>query len=196
MSRWISVWPRARLCILLVAGTLILSGCSAMKLDDYAQQTPALILEDYFAGETRAWGFFSDRFGNVKRRFQVTITGTLVGDELTLDERFVYDNGATERRVWTIQRRGANHYQGRAGDVIGTAEGHTRGNALNWQYHMNLPVGDRTWKVHFDDWMFLQPDQVLLNQATVSKWGITLGRVNLFFSKTAAPASAAVGALP
>ena len=72
---------------------------------------------------------------------------------------------------------------GTAGDIIGTAQGRTFGNALNWIYDMNLKVGDSTWKVKFDDWMFLQPGGVLLNRATVSKLGFELGTITLSFSQ-------------
>lgn len=164
--------------------TLPLSGCSSMKIDDFAQQQPPLVLEDYFAGDTWAWGFFSDRFGNIKRRFSVTLQGRVEDNVLTLTEDFIYDDGQREQRVWQIRPSAENQYQGSAADVIGNATGTVAGNALNWQYQMYLTIGARRVKVHFDDWMLLQPDGVLLNQATVSKWGITLGRVNIFFSKT------------
>ncbi len=75
-------------------------------------------------------------------------------------------------------------YEGRADDVVGAAIGEVRGNALRWQYDMQLPVGDRTWQVHFDDWMLPQNDGVLINRATVSKFGIALGQVTLFFRKS------------
>ncbi|MEW5755544.1 MAG: CIA30 family protein [Pseudomonadota bacterium] len=44
-------------------------------------------------------------------------------------------------------------------------------------------VDDKTWKVHFDDWMFLQPNGVLINRAKMSKFGIELGEVILFFQR-------------
>lgn len=62
--------------------------------------------------------------------------------------------------------------------------GEGRGNAVHWQYDLRLPIGDRTWQVHFDDWMLLQSDDVLINRATVTKFGITLGQVTLFFRKS------------
>ena len=37
--------------------------------------------------------------------------------------------------------------------------------------------------VKFDDWMFLQEDGYLINIAKVKKFGITLGKVILFFEK-------------
>ena len=67
--------------------------------------------------------------------------------------------------------------------MVGVAEGQLSGNALHWEYDMMLPIGDSTWQVHFDDWMFLQDGGVLINRATVSKFGFTLGQVTLFFHK-------------
>ena len=67
--------------------------------------------------------------------------------------------------------------------MVGTAIGKSFGNALNWSYDFDLKVGDGTWRVHFNDWMFLQTEGVMLNRATVSKFGIDIGTVTLAFSK-------------
>lgn len=169
---------------------LLLIGCSAMKPSDYADNEPKLVLEEYFRGQTRAWGMFEDRFGNLRRQFTVDITGRWDGEKLTLDERFLYDDGEREQRVWTLTKTGKTTYEGTAADVIGTAVGEIGGNAFNFRYDLNLKVGDSTWKVAFNDWMFLQPDGVLLNRATVSKFGIELGVVTIAFSKDLAKQAA------
>ena len=65
-------------------------------------------------------------------------------------------------------------YSGIADDVIGEAKGISSGNALNWKYKLNLRVKDSTIKVDFDDWMFLQDENILVNRAVVKKWGISL----------------------
>lgn len=171
------------LCLLGVATGLLLSGCNTMKIEDFVGQTPKLRLEQYFSGRTYAWGLFQDRFGKVRRQFQVTIDGHWDGDVLTLDERFLYNDGQREQRVWSIRRPQDDTYTGTAADVIGEARGHIAGNALNWQYQMQLPVDDKVWHVRFNDWMWLQPGGVLINKAKVSKWGFELGEVTLFFSK-------------
>lgn len=165
----------------LIALTLCLAGCSAMKPDDFAKGEPPLTLEQYFTGHTKAWGLFEDRFGTVKRQFTVDIDGDWNGDTLTLNEHFVYNDGEKEERVWTIRKLGPDRYEGRAGDVIGTALGQSAGNALNWRYTLNLKVGDGHTHVDFDDWMFLQPGGVMINRAHVSKWGVEVGSVTLFF---------------
>lgn len=174
--------------IFLCLFTLI--GCSGMKPSDFAGNEPKFVLEDYFKGETRAWGLFEDRFGNFRRQFTVDITGTWDGTDLVLDERFVYDDGERDRRVWTLTKTGENTYEGTAADVIGKAHGEIAGNAFNFRYDLNLKVGDGTWKVSFDDWMFLQPDGVLLNRATMSKFGLELGVVTIAFSKDLAKRAA------
>jgi hypothetical protein len=67
--------------------------------------------------------------------------------------------------------------------VIGTAQGESSGNALNWRYQLNIETEGSTWKVFFDDWMFLQPNQILINRASMSKFGIHLGDITISFSK-------------
>ncbi|HYE00270.1 MAG TPA: DUF3833 domain-containing protein [Alphaproteobacteria bacterium] len=171
----------ARVFILCLAA--FLAGCSSMKPEDFAQSTPRFQLERYFAGQTRAWGMFIDRFGTVKRQFVVDLDGQVTGNRLVLTEDFRYDDGETERRVWTIDRIDEHTYEGRAADVVGVARGRSFGNALNWTYTMDMKVGDGTLRVNFDDWMFQQDGEVLLNRAEVSKFGVTLGQVQIFFRK-------------
>ncbi|NDH30917.1 MAG: DUF3833 family protein, partial [Betaproteobacteria bacterium] len=73
--------------------------------------------------------------------------------------------------------------RGRAEDVVGEAIGEASGNALRWRYTLALPVDGRVWHVQFDDWMFLINDQVMINRAKMSKFGIELGEVTLSFVK-------------
>ena len=173
---------RARIAIILIC-LIGLNGCGNMQISDFSRAEPKFVLEKYFAGKTRAWGIFEDRFGHLRRQFTVDITGTTVGNTLTLDEKFKYADGEQDRRVWKITKLGPNSYEGRADDIIGVATGETRGNALNWQYTMDLKIGESRLRVQFDDWMFLQPDGVLINRARVSKLGFEIGQVTLTFQK-------------
>ena len=154
-----------------------------MNIEKFKGSQPTLILEDYFEGKTEAWGMFHDRFGNLKRTFKVDITGTIESNILTLDEKFLYDDGEQDSRVWTIKILGDNQYSGTASDVVGEAKGISEGNALNWKYKLNLKVGGSTILVDFDDWMFLQDRNVLMNRAEVKKWGLNIGVVSITFLK-------------
>ena len=154
-----------------------------MNIEKFKGSQPTLTLEDYFEGKTEAWGMFHDRFGNLKRTFKVDITGTIESNTLMLDEKFLYDDGEQDSRIWTIKILGNNQYSGTASDVVGEAKGISEGNALNWKYKLNLKVGDSTILVDFDDWMFLQDRNILMNRAEVKKWGLNIGVVSITFLK-------------
>lgn len=175
--------PSRVIAPLLLASSVMLAGCATQNLEQFSTSPRGLVLEDYFAGETSAYGIFEDRFGKVRRQFKVDITGEVSGDRLTLTEKFLYDDGERDTRVWEIDILGNGAYRGTAGDVPGYAEGQVAGNAFNWKYKVDLKVGDSTWKVGFDDWMYLMEDNVLINRAYVTRYGIEIGQVTISFKK-------------
>lgn len=175
---------KRRLLLALATASLTVAlgtGCAGPAPADYAAEKPVLDLKTYFNGELTAHGIFTDRSGKVVRRFTVAMTGTWNGGQGTLDERFTYSDGATERRVWRLTDLGGGRWEGRADDVVGVAQGVASGNALNWRYTLALPVDGRVWEVQFDDWMYLMDDRVMLNKAEMSKFGVRLGEVTLSF---------------
>ena len=169
------------LLILLLCCTLI--ACASSDVEQYAAEQPELSLQNYLNGDLQAWGMFQDRSGKVIKRFHVSMTGQWQGDTGTLDERFTYSDGSTERRVWTLTRQSNGSWQGTADDVEGVATGKVAGNAFHWAYRLRLPVDGRTWVVDLDDRMYLIDDKVMLNRAIMSKWGVTLGSITLNFYK-------------
>ena len=165
------------------ASTLALQGCASQKIDNYASEKPTLDLRSYFNGTLDAYGIFTDRSGQVVKRFTVVMQCSWTGDDGVLDEAFTYSDGTTQRRVWRIQKLPDGQYTGRADDVIGTALGTSRGNTLNWRYTLALPVDGRVFEVQFDDWMYLMTPTVMLNKARMSKFGVYLGEVTLSFTR-------------
>ena len=168
-----------------LAGMLLLAACSGRpSLDGPKLSDRQLNLEEFFEGELVAYGQFQDLFGNVSRRFEVDIEGTWDGETLTLVEDFVYEDGSTERRVWTLVKIGDQTWEGTAPGVIGTALGEERGDTFNWTYTIDLPVaGGETVRVSFDDWMWLLTEDRLLNKAYMERWGIGVGLVTITFEK-------------
>ena len=181
-------------CTVAVIGGLSLVGCSSLPKPSAPPQ-PAFDLRGYFDGRVQAWGQFQDYRGKVVRRFTVDMTGTWQGQTGVLDEHFVYDDGQTERRVWTLTDQGNGRFVGRAADVVGDAHGHTQGSAFYWRYTLRLPYKQRTIDVQFDDVMFRQDQRHVINRATVRKFGIPVGQVTLFFQKPM-PADQARGDTP
>ena len=176
---------KRRLLVLLLAGAL-LGGCSGVEVEHYADQQPRLDLPSFFVGPVQAWGIFEDRSGEVIKRFHVDISSRREGEQLILDERFLYSDGTRQRRVWTLTPAGDGRWRGRADDVLGEAQGEIAGNALRWRYQLNLPVDDTTYVVDFDDWMYLMDADTLINRSSMSKFGVELGQVTLFFRRLSA----------
>lgn len=180
--------PRLFLAAVAAATALLASGCATPPTPaDYAAERPLLDLASYFNGEVVAHGVFTDRGGRVVRRFSVLMKCSWNGDDGVLDEQFSYSDGKSERRVWRVKKlRGPGNegrYTGTADDVVGIAQGHAAGNALQWAYTLRLPVDGSVYDVQFDDWMYLMDDRVMLNKAVMSKFGIRLGEVTLSFHK-------------
>ena len=174
----------SRLAAIAALGALtLLAGCSSVTPAKYAQQGPKFSFRDYFDGTVDAWGMFQSRDGEVIKRFKVTLKGTWEGQNGTLDENFVYADGTTEHRIWKIRQTGPDNYIATAGDIVGEANGEEAGPAIRYNYTMAIPVSGTTYHFQFDDWMYQIDDEVVLNRATMSKFGVKLGEVTLSFRK-------------
>ena len=164
---------------------LLIAGCSQTDMKEFQNNTPKLDLFSFFEGNTIAYGIFEDRFGNLKRQFRVNINGKVKNQILTLDEDFLYDDGEQAKRIWKIEKKINNAqnitYEGQADDVEGKAFGSISGNTLNWSYDIYLNIKGSNIKVHFNDWIYKQSEDLAINRAYVSKFGINIGSVTLVF---------------
>jgi hypothetical protein len=158
-----------------------LAGCSGPQVEQYAAQRPPLDLQRYFSGHTQAWGMFQQRGGEVVKRFHVDIEGSSATDALVLKEDFLYSDGTRQQRTWTLHRSADGLWHGTAGDVVGESLGQAGGNAFHMSYVLRVPIGSSTWDMDMDDWMYLIDERTLVNRTRMSKFGIELGQVTLFF---------------
>jgi hypothetical protein len=176
MKKMLLVW-------LGFVAVLMLSSCANITPVAYQAEKPVLKLEEYFSGTVDGWGMFQDRSGKVIKRFSVVMRCTWQGDLGTLDEDFTYSDGTKEKRIWTIKKLPDGRYTGTAADVVGQADGSAAGNAINWQYTLALKVDGTVYNVQLNDWLYLIDNRVLLNKASMSKFGIHLGDITLSFTK-------------
>lgn len=174
---------------LALLSVLLLSACAGRpSFDDPSLSTRELELEEFFDGKLVAHGQFQDLLGTVRRQFVVTIDGDWDGERLRLVEDFVYEDGSTEQRVWTLRKTGEETWEGTAPGVIGVAKGEERGDRFNWRYTIDLPVPSasgptETVRVSFDDWMWQLSNDRLFNRAYLRRAGVTLGDVSIWFEK-------------
>jgi hypothetical protein len=160
-----------------------LAGCAA-DVKERASTSPAFDLPSYFNAPVVAHGMVQDRRGKVRRLFTATIEGRWENTEKgTLYEEFLFDDGEKQTRTWILTRTSANTWKGTAEDVIGVATGEQFGNAMRWTYQMDVKTKGRTWRLTFDDWLYLQNETLLLNKATMSKYGVPVGELTLVMEK-------------
>ena len=169
--------------ILLI--TILLTNCSNtnMKPIDFKGQKPRLIIEDYLSGNIKAWGILQNRSGKVTRQFSAVLNGKWDGKQLILDEIFNWNDGEIQNRQWKINKIDEHHYEGTAGDVVGKAKGYSYGPAFKFEYVLLVPVKGKEMKITFDDWIFKQDDRVAINRATMTKFGIKVAELTVFFQK-------------
>ena len=170
---------------LLIFVSSFITSCSnnSMKPEDFKNKKPRLVIEEYLSGNVKAWGVLQNRSGKVTRQFSADLNGKWDGKELTLDEKFNWDNGEIQNRQWKIIKYDEHNYEGTAGDVVGKAKGYSYGLAFKFEYVLLVPVKGREIKITFDDWIFKQNDKVAINRAVMSKFGFKVAELTVVFVK-------------
>jgi len=169
--------------LLLFILFLLLNSCSEMKPEDYKNTKPIIKIEEYFQGNVKAWGMLQGRSGEVKRQFVADMKGKFDGQNLILDETFIWNDGEKQERRWIIKKIGDNRYEGKAQDVVGVAKGISFGSAFKFEYKLLVPYKGKKIKIKFDDWIFKQDEKNAINKATLTKFGFKVGELTVFFVK-------------
>ena len=60
---------------LLLALSINIAACARTDVGELATRKPTFVLEEFFAGNSVAFGIFEDRFGNLRRQFRVNLSG-------------------------------------------------------------------------------------------------------------------------
>jgi hypothetical protein len=168
--------------IILLFISIILSSCST-ALDDYTDSQGTFDIKQYFTGNVIAWGIVQNYSEKVNRRFCVEIKGTWQGNQGVLAEKFYFDDGEISYRNWQLSKQQDGGYHGTAEDVIGTAIGRHQGFAFQFQYELALQLDEDRYQVTMDDWMFQLDDSRVMNKTSMSKFGIKVAEITLFFDK-------------
>jgi len=164
--------------VMLMMGLVLLTGCTSMRLEDFSQSTPEMVLEEYFNGNLTAYGLVKDRSGKITSTFRAAFVGHWNAEGIgKLEEVFVYDNGTVQEREWTFTPAGQNRYVGTAPDIVGQADLLVNGNTLKMEYVIRVPYKDRMIDLAVTDWLHLQPDGVILNHSYMRKFGLRVAEL-------------------
>jgi len=98
-------------------------------------------------------------------------------------ENFFFNDGTKEKREWILTRIDEHHYISKANDSVGTGQGEVWGNSMHWEYTIRTKTDSGTYDLDYDYWMYLVDNEVLINRATLSKFGYQLGNITVTFKK-------------
>lgn len=175
----------ARLLLLSIVSAVAITGCQPMNIDTVSKPSPKFDFTEYFLNQTKASGWFADRFGKVKRHFCGEFNGRFEDDVFVLDETLNYSDGVVERRVWKVAIDDDGNFKATSDSLVGNAVGQLKGNTLNLKYSLRVDLADgKQWVLDMDDWLFLQPDGTVHNMTEVRKWGFRVGTVSTQFFKS------------
>ncbi|HEX8252880.1 MAG TPA: DUF3833 family protein [Thermoanaerobaculia bacterium] len=176
--------PSRRGAIALLMFTLFSTACRSMTPSELAATKPAFDPLQYFDGATHSWGVIENRRGNPVSQFNADLTGRRAGDELTIEQRFTFENDRRETRHWRIRRFGPNRYEATANDVVGVSKGEARGNTFHWSYVVEGERAGFIDDLRYELWMYLMDDgQTLINRVTITKFGIVVARTTERFRR-------------
>jgi hypothetical protein len=168
---------------LLLVLTLSLAGCSPVTVQEYANNRPLLVPEEFFQGQLTAHGVIKNRGGKVIRYFNADIKAYWENGIGTLEEDFIFDDGEPERRVWILTPQADGSYTGTAGDVVGDGRITLAGNSMFLDYVLRIPYNDGTLDLRIDDRMYLVNPTMLINESTMTKFGVRVGEILLVIEK-------------
>lgn len=157
----------------------IFVGCSSISIEDFTDNKPEFIPEEYFNGKMKAYGIVKDRSGKIIRSFKGDLVGSWDAEGTgTLDEHFVYNDGEELDRVWKLSPTDSpKEFSATAGDIVGVAPMVANGNTVMIDYTMLVPYGKSTVEVNVRDWLHLQEDGVIINHSKMKKFGFEVGEL-------------------
>lgn len=164
---------------LALALPLTLAACAGAPKVSGQDGPGAFALERVFEGRGTGQGVFRNALTGSTRPFSVVFRGTRTADGLNLREDIAYADGERERKLWRFRKVGPGRYEGRRDDVPGVATGVVNGNTLRLSYDVKLATGGSTAQVHFEDALVLRAPGLVENKATVSKFGVGVGTVDI-----------------
>jgi hypothetical protein len=174
---------KIKILLTTLTSLMLISCCGQKTPEIYSKNLPKLDIRRYFKGDLEAYGILQDRSGKVTKTFTVKMHGSWKGNVGTLKEHFVFSDGKTSERIWTLTMIDEHNFTASAADVVGIAKGQQYGNAMKMDYVLTIPVDDKTYDIKIKDWLYLIDPNSLVNVSTMTKFGFKVGSLTIGFKK-------------
>ena len=177
MSFWVAAGLAACLAVFLVFIRERFFGFSSQKPTDYELTAPAFDLKARLNGPMICEGVIYGPLGRVTSRFVGHFEISWDGNRGEMRERFEYDNGDTQTRAWHLTLGPAGQVTARAEDVPGEGRGRILGSSLQLRYRIRLPEEAGGYVLSANDWMYLAPNNTIVNRSQFRKFGIKVAEL-------------------
>lgn len=148
----------------------------AQKSDDYADG-PIFDIRERFNGPIICEGVIYGPTGRVQSRFVADFEASWNGNVGTMVEKFYYDSGAVQDRVWTLTLGNDGRIKAEAPDVVGAGSGQQSGSAVSLNYRIKLTEEAGGHALDVTDWMYLMSNGSIMNRSQFRKFGIKVAEL-------------------
>ena len=148
----------------------------AQKVEDYAGG-PLFDIRERFDGPIVCEGVIYGPTGRVSSRFVADFEASWNGNVGTMVEKFYYDSGLVQDRVWTLTLGNDGSIKAEAPDVIGTGSGRQEGSAVMLNYRIKLAEEAGGHALDVTDWMYLMSNGSIMNRSQFRKFGFKVAEL-------------------
>ncbi len=167
---------------LVLAGFLLLAGCSKpLPMSTFAG-APAFDPVAFFTGHVTSWGVEENRAGEPTGIITTDCVGTPEGNGIRMVQT-LHMAGKVQTRVWHLARTGPGQFTATANDMAGRTVGVASGRVLHWRWVLETSPGNALKNVTMEQWMYLMDDGAVMIRTVVTKAGIRLLEVSEQFEK-------------
>lgn len=167
----------ALLTLALLALSKRFIGFRSQRPADLAGRGPHFDLRQHLNGPILCEGVIYGPTGRVTSRFVADMTGSWEGNTGTLQERFRYDSGTEQTRLWTLTLGNDGSIRAEAPDIIGTGQGQAEGPAVQMRYRIKLDPEAGGHELEVTDWMYLMENGTIMNRSQFTKLGVTVAEL-------------------
>lgn len=156
----------------------MLFGCGGTDLKIYDGTEPKISFRKLYDSNVEGYGYFKNRSGEIEARYYVTLEPKWDGSIGAMKEFNYQDTGKITNRDWKITMIDDDHFTATGNDIQGVLKGETHGAVMhmNYTFLVTRESGSKI-AIDMDDWTYLQPDGMAINQVYMSKFGFRVGEL-------------------
>ncbi|WP_341367428.1 DUF3833 domain-containing protein [Yoonia sp. BS5-3] len=148
----------------------------AQTPDDYADG-PTFDIRERFNGPIQCEGVIYGPTGRVSSRFVADFEASWEGNIGTMVEKFHYDSGQVQDRVWTLTLGNDGRIRAEAPDLVAPGHGQQSGSAVLLKYRIKLTSEAGGHALDVTDWMYLMANGSIMNRSQFRKFGIKVAEL-------------------